>query len=204
MASDTARWNAPKGRTSRPDAERALIDAAITLVDSIPISDITIHQLAHEAGVNFGYINRYFGSRLNLFAEVTDALADQGISGLRATATVTSSIEQNGAKDFADKDLELIRQAILPLGIKRLKIVQFLISSGVPDERFVKKSQEVLEAAIEITVNAGLDPAIARARIIHGIAMMWGAATLGPVLGLSVQELTESYSTFFIDLSKNK
>jgi hypothetical protein len=76
-------------------------------------------------------------------------------------------------------------------------IVQFLVSSGVPAERFVKKSQEVLEASVEATSQAGLEPEIARARIIHGIAMMWSAATLGPILGLTSQELYDSYALFF-------
>ena len=197
MTSDTAKWAAPKGRVSRQDAEKALIDAVIKLVDTTPIADITIHELAHEAGVNFGYINRYFESRLNLFAAASDELADRGLDQMRNITSTAKTIDGPKSKDLSQSDLETSRQVLIPIGVKRLMIVQFLVSSGVPAERFVKKSQEVLTASVEATSQAGLEPEIARARIIHGIAMMWSAATLGPILGLTSQELYDSYALFF-------
>jgi AcrR family transcriptional regulator len=199
MTSDTRKWAAPKERVSRQEAEESLIAAVIALVDTTPIADITIHQLAQEAGVNFGYINRYFESRLNLFAAATDALADLGIKELRKTVHLLYMNNQGRPENVSELELKATRNSMMPLGVKRLQIVQFLVLSGVPAERFVKKSQEVMEAGIEATTNAGLDPVLARARIIHGIAMMWSAATLGPVLGVSLDELQKSYEVFFAD-----
>jgi AcrR family transcriptional regulator len=204
MTSDTPAWSPVKERISRSDAEKALINAVIELVDSYPIADITVHQLAHVANVNFGYINRYFESRLNLFAAATDELADRGISFLKNFVVTQPMIQRQGTKDFAAADLQKSRDLIIPIGIKRLQIVQFLVASGVPAERFVNKSQEVLAAAIAITTASGLDPQIARARVVHGIAMMWGAATLSPILGLTPQELNDSYALFFADVTGNK
>ena len=204
MTSDTPPWSPTKERTSRPDAEKALINAVITLVDTTPIADITVHQLAHEAGVNFGYVNRYFESRLNLFAAATDELADRGIAFLQNTVVKQPIIQRNGMNDLSDADLQKTRDHIIPIGVKRLQIVQFLVASGVPAERFVQKSQAVLAAAIEVVTSAGLDPAIARARVVHGIAMMWGAATLSPILGLTPQDLNDAYTTFFADVTSNK
>ena len=191
-----------KERISREAAEQALIDAVITLAEATPLADITVHLLAETAKVNFGYINRYFESRLNLFAVATDELADRGIAFLKGTALERPVVMRNGSKDLSAADLQMTRENIMPIGVTRLKIVQFLVASGVAPERFVKKSQEVLAAAVEITTQAGMDPAIARARVVHGIAMMWSAATLSPVLGLTSQELSESYATFFADITK--
>jgi AcrR family transcriptional regulator len=185
MTSDTPPWSPTKERTSRPDAEKALINAVITLVDTAPIADITVHQLAHEAGVNFGYVNRYFESRLNLFAAATDELADRGIAFLQNTAVKQPIIQRNGMNDLSDTDLQKTRDHIIPIGVKQ-------------------KSQAVLEAAVEVTTSAGLDPVIARARVVHGIAMMWGAATLSPILGLTPQDLNDAYTTFFADVISNK
>lgn len=201
MASDTKKWAAPKERVSRQEAEEALIAAVIALIDTTPIADITIHQLAQEAGVNFGYINRYFESRLNLFAAATDALADLGVLELKNSLATMTPTELGNTGDLSKSDFGTTRQAIMPFGVKRLKLVQFLVMSGMPAERFVKKSQEVMEAGIKIITQAGLDPDLARARIVLGIAMMWSAATLSPVLGISAEELNNSYSAFFTDVS---
>lgn len=204
MSSDAKKWTAPKERVSRHDAEEALISAVIQLVDTTPIADITIHQLAEVAGVNFGYINRYFESRLNLFAAATDALADIGIRKLTNSVAANTVPQRGKSKDFSPIDLDATRQAVMPIGVKRLQIVQFLVMSGIPAERFVKKSQEVMEASIQAITKAGLEPEIARAHTIHGIALLWSAATLGPVLGLSLQELNDAYSTLSADVQTNQ
>lgn len=204
MTSDTKKWSAPKERVSRHNAEEALIAAVIELVDTTPIADITIHQLAEVAGVNFGYINRYFESRLNLFAAATDVLADLGIQGLTSTVAARTVPQRGKSKDLAPIDLDATRQAVMPIGVKRLQIVQFLVMSGVPTERFVKKSQEVMAASIQAITEAGVEPELARAHTIHGIALLWSAATLGPVLGLSLQELNDAYTALSDDVSANK
>lgn len=201
MTSGTPHSVSPKGRVSRQDAELALIDAVIELVNTTPLADITIHEIAHVAGVNFGYINRYFESRLNLFAAASDVLADRGVVQVQKITESAKTIEGPRSRDLSEPDLEISRKILIPIGVKRLMIIQFLVSSGVPPERFIKKSQEVLTASVEAISRAGLDPQIARARIIHGIAMMWSAATLGPILGLSSQDLYDSYTTFFTNVT---
>ena len=192
--------NLRKDRISRETAEQALVDAVITLAAVTPLAEITVHLLAETAKVNFGYVNRYFESRLNLFAIATDELADRGIAFLKGTSLQRPVVQRNVSNDLSDDDLQMTRENVLPIGITRLKIVQFLIASGLPPERFVKKSQEVLATAVELTTQAGMDPVVARARVVHGIAMMWSAATLSPVLGLTSQELSDSYAIFFANI----
>lgn len=193
-------WAAPKSRIRRPEAEHSLVSAVIDLMDETPIAEITIHQIAQIAGVNFGYINRYFDSRLNLFAVVTDELADLAVAQLKELTSAPKEIKREKTKDFSYTDREKTRAATMPLGVKRLKMVQYLVAAGVPTERFVAKSRESLEAAIALTSQRGLDPALARARMIHGISMMWAKATLTPVLGISDDELENAFTLFFEDL----
>jgi AcrR family transcriptional regulator len=201
--SASSSWAAPKSRIRRPDAEQALIAAVIELMDTLPIADITIHQIAQVAGVNFGYINRYFESRHNLFAAVTDVLADVGMAQLHSPITASPSAKRGSKKDSSPSDLEANRIAVTPIGVKRLQLIQYLVSAGVPTDRFVSKSKEAIDSAAAAAIQMGLDPEIARARVLHVIAMLWAKATLGPVLGISGDDLEEAFVSFFADANAN-
>ena len=201
--SASSSWAAPKSRIRRPDAEQALIAAVIELMDTLPIADITIHQIAQVAGVNFGYINRYFESRHNLFAAVTDVLADVGMAQLHSPITASPSANRGSKKHSSPSDLEANRIAVTPIGVKRLQLIQYLVSAGVPTDRFVSKSKEAIDSAAAAAIQMGLDPEIARARVLHVIAMLWAKATLGPVLGISGDDLEEAFVSFFADANAN-
>ena len=132
----------PKIRTSKADAKQALIKATIKILDTQPITEITVQDISEEAGVNYTYINRYFKTNLNLFAEVTDALAD--IVKDKSFDAINKYIRKQKASptNVSVAELDQTRLVTLPIAMKRLWLVQYLVASGVPADRFVAKSKE--------------------------------------------------------------
>jgi len=194
----------PKIRTSKADAKLAIIKAVIKLLDTQPITDITTQEIAEEAGVNYTYINRYFVTIMNLYAEVTDTLAD--IARDKSFDTINKLIrkQKESPNKISMAELEQTRLATLPIAIKRLWLVQYLVATGVPADRFVVKSNEAFESAIALAEQLGFDHATARTRIIYFITMTWIEASLTPVLGLTSEEINKAFATTFTDAISNK
>ena len=194
----------PKIRTSKADAKLAIIKAVIKLLDTQPITDITTQEIAEEAGVNYTYINRYFVTIMNLYAEVTDTLAD--IARDKSFDTINKLIrKQNESPNkISMAELEQTRLATLPIAIKRLWLVQYLVATGVPADRFVAKSKESFESAIALAEQLGFDHATARTRIIYFITMTWIEASLTPVFGLTSEEINKAFAMTFTDAISNK
>lgn len=60
-----------------PDETReALIEALLRLVRSRSLGEITVREIAREAGVNHGLVHRYFGSKDNLVQAATRRISD--------------------------------------------------------------------------------------------------------------------------------
>ena len=193
LPSDSS-WASPKTRISRPDAEQALILAVVELLDNTPIPDITVHKIAEIAGVNFGYVNRYFETRLNLLATVTDTLADAAVVQLRDNLKIRIPNSKRSSKDVPTEVLDQIRLANVVIATKRLRLIQYLMASGVPADRFAAKSKETFDLAITIGSQLGLDEVHARAGAIRFIAMTWIEASLAPILGITSEELNTAFS----------
>ncbi len=187
-------WASPKPRTSRANAERAIIAAVNELLDTTPIPDITVHKIAEVAGVNFGYINRYFETRLNLFVLVTDALADTAVIQLRETLNNEIPNTQRPSKEVPTKLLDQVRVSNVAIARKRLRLIQYLLASGVPVERFGAKSRETLDLAIQMGSELGFDVELARAAAIRFIALTWIEASLAPSLGITSEELNHAFT----------
>jgi len=194
----------PKIRTSKADAKLAIIKAVIKLLDTQPITDITTQEIAEEAGVNYTYINRYFVTIMNLYAEVTDTLAD--IARDKSFDTISKLIrkQKESPNKISMAELEQTRLATLPIAIKRLWLVQYLVATGVPADRFVAKSNEAFESAIALAEQLGFDHATARTRIIYFITMTWIEASLTPVFGLTSEEINKAFAMTFTDAISNK
>jgi AcrR family transcriptional regulator len=194
----------PKIRTSKADAKLALIKATIKLLDTQPITEITTQDIAEEAGVNYTYINRYFDTNINLFAEVTDTLAD--IVKDKSFDTINKFIkkQKESRTKISMAELEQTRLATLPIAMKRLWLVQYLVATGVPADRFVAKSKEAFESAIALAEQLGFDHATARTRIIYFITMTWIEASLTPVFGLTSEEINKAFAMTFTDAISNK
>ena len=194
----------PKIRTSKADAKLAIIKAVIKLLDTQPITDITTQEIAEEAGVNYTYINRYFVTIMNLYAEVTDTLAD--IARDKSFDTINKFIrkQKETPTKISFAELDQTRLATLPIAMKRLWLVQYLVATGVPADRFVAKSKEAFESAIALAEQLGFDQATARTRIIYFITMTWIEASLTPVFGLTSEEINKAFAMTFTDAISNK
>ncbi len=193
----------PKIRTSKADAKLAIIKAVIKLLDTQPITDITTQEIAEEAGVNYTYINRYFVTIMNLYAEVTDTLAD--IVRDKSYDTINKLIrkQKESPNKISMAELEQTRLATLPIAIKRLWLVQYLVATGVPADRFVAKSEESLESAIALAAQLGIDPATARARATYFITMTWMEASLAPFFGFTSEEINKAFAMNFSGANSN-
>jgi AcrR family transcriptional regulator len=70
---------APAGKEQRPygreEVRRALLDAAQRLIAERGPSSVTLREIAEEAGVNFGLVYQYLGTREELLREVYQAVA---------------------------------------------------------------------------------------------------------------------------------
>jgi len=194
----------PKIRVSKADAKLRLIKAVIKLLDTQPITDITTQDIAEEAGVNYTYINRYFVTIMNLYAEVTDTLAD--IAKDKSFDTINKFIkkQKESRTKISMAELDQTRLATLPIAMKRLWLVQYLVATGVPADRFVAKSKEAFESAIALAEQLGFDHATARTRIIYFITMTWIEASLTPVFGLTSEEINKAFAMTFTDAISNR
>lgn len=79
-----------------------------------------MQDISEEAGVNYTYINRYFKTNLNLFAEVTDALAD--IVKDKSFDAINKYIRKQKASPtkVSVAELDQTRLVTLPIAMKRL------------------------------------------------------------------------------------
>jgi TetR/AcrR family transcriptional regulator, repressor for neighboring sulfatase len=70
---------APAGKDQRPygreEVRQALLDAAQHLIAERGPSSVTLREIAQEAGVNFGLVYQYLGTREELLREVYQAVA---------------------------------------------------------------------------------------------------------------------------------
>lgn len=73
-------------RVSRQQAIRRFLDATILLLSTKPISDITVQEISDTAGLNHGYVFRYFGTRLDLLEAVTIDLSQRARAQVEAAA----------------------------------------------------------------------------------------------------------------------
>jgi AcrR family transcriptional regulator len=194
----------PKIRTSKADAKLAIIKAVIKLLDSQPITDITTQDIAEEAGVNYTYINRYFDTIMNLYAEVTDTLADIVRDKSLDTINKYAKTQKKPLTNVLLAEFEKTRAVTLPIVMKRVWLLQYLVATGVPADRFIAKSKESLESAIALATQLGFDPATARARATYYISITWMEASLAPFFGFTSEDINKAFAMNFSGAISNK
>jgi hypothetical protein len=140
---------------------------------------------------------------MNLYAEVTDTLAD--IARDKSFDTINKLIrkQKESPNKISMAELEQTRLATLPIAIKRLWLVQYLVATGVPADRFVAKSKEAFESAIALAAQLGIDPATARARATYFITMTWMEASLAPFFGFTSEEINKAFAMNFSGANSN-
>lgn len=186
MAKNSPRPKSP--RVGRDQAIAKYLEATIKLLETRNVSDMTVQEIATAAGLNHGYVFRYFGTRLDLLVAVTDELAD------RALLAVRTEIERRVTEGIVipPGDLSLIALG-RPFTLKRTFLVQYLVSCGVPPERFGPKAREMIQTSIDALVRQGLSPRMAQAQAIKVSVMLWAQISLAAQMGVSTEEATDLF-----------
>jgi AcrR family transcriptional regulator len=175
-------------RVSRDQAIAKYLEGTIKLLDTRTVSDITVQEIATAVGLNHGYVFRYFGTRLDLLVAVTDELAD------RALLAVRTEMERRVAENVVSPpgDLSLIALG-RPFTMKRTFLVQYLVSCGVPAERFGPKAREMIQTSIDTLLQQGVSLRMAQAQAIKVSVMLWAQVSLAAQMGVSNEEAADLF-----------
>lgn len=175
-------------RVSRDEAIAKFLETTINLLDTRTVSDITVQEIATAVGLNHGYVFRYFGTRLDLLVAVTDELADRALLAVRA------EMERRVAEGIVipPGDLSLIGLG-RPFTMKRAFLVQYLVSCGVPADRFGPKAREMIQTSIDTFVRQGISLRMAQAQAIKISVMLWAQISLAAQMGVSGEEANDLF-----------
>lgn len=165
-------------RIPRESGSELLIDAAIRLARTQPIAQVTVRDIASDAGLQTMHLKRYFGSRNGLLVAVSNRLMENIVTGLaeRPLNTMWAYLGEN-------EDVAL-----------RLRIVNHLLDDGVPPGEFTNDKDSYLRIAERIaTVNkVGTRTARAYALVIQ--LVLQGDRLMGEVNGLSSRDRQDIFS----------
>lgn len=174
---------APKPRVSRTEAVQRFLNATIALLDEKPIVDISLQEISERAGLNHGYVYRYFGTRLDLFTAVTDELAHLSLEAAR------QEIHQRheSTTGFGPIDLAALSPS-WSLALSRIRVVQYLVSCGVDASRFAEKSRVFITQIEEQLRDSGITERLARTLAVRAGVLFWAQASLLDLLGITAGE----------------
>jgi AcrR family transcriptional regulator len=86
----------PEGSARRPrgreEVRRALLDAAQRLIAERGPGNVTLREIAEEAGVNFGLVYQYLGTREQVLREVYQAVATRSAAQLEQIGDVGDAV----------------------------------------------------------------------------------------------------------------
>lgn len=186
-------------RHSRAEATRMFIDAASKAMESKPLPDITMQEIADGIGLNHGYVHRYFGTRLDLFAAVADDLSQKIVD------VVTTEQQRRVSQDKAAANLDnSLVELARPFFTKRGKIVQYLIICGVPQKRFAESTRLQIQLAVDNLVAMGMSERMATAQAIKITALIWANGSYVEALGVTKSEAADVEAMTFAELQLAK
>ncbi|CAB4551335.1 unannotated protein [freshwater metagenome] len=182
-------------RYSRAEATRMFIDAASKAMDKKPLPDITMQEIADKIGLNHGYVHRYFGTRLDLFAAVAEDLSQKIVDVVTAEQQRRAGAgESPGSLD--NSLVELAR----PYFSKRGKLVQYLIICGVPQKRFAESTRLQIQLAADNLMALGVSERMATAQAIKLTALIWANGSYVDALGVTKAEVADVEALSFAEL----
>ena len=182
-------------RYSRAEATRMFIDAASKAMDKKPLPDITMQEIADKIGLNHGYVHRYFGTRLDLFAAVAEDLSQKIVDVVTAEQQRRAGAgESPGSLD--NSLVELAR----PYFSKRGKLVQYLIICGVPQKRFAESTRLQIQLAADNLMTLGINERMATALAIKLTALLWANGSYVEALGVTKAEVADVEALSFAEL----
>lgn len=163
----------PKRRSpiSRAEGERRLIEAARTLIQTRPYSEVGVRDIAELADVNHGFVHNWFGSKNGLLLAVVRQ------QFLEIAEKVLAAPPGSPAINFLD-----------PTVTAAVRLVLWLDLEGV-NTGGLFNDMPILDALTKRYIEVeGIDPAAARPAAIQAIAIGLGAGTFSPILGMTSDE----------------
>ena len=161
---------APTKRRSpitRAEGERRLIDAATQLIQGRPISEVGVREIAVLADVNAGFVHTWFGSKNDLLVAVLNQEISQFVQFAMQATPGTPAI------NFAD-----------PKIVSAIRLLLWLNLEGVQLHHLLE-NQIFLDTLTARYIDIEkLDPEIARATAIIGIAIGLASGTFAPMLDM--------------------
>ena len=151
-------------RVAAPQAKAVLIDATISLLREIPVTELSTRKIEERAGLDRRAITRQFGGELGLFIATLEELNRRSLE--RSIALPHDS------SNYMNEELKL-----------RSDLLAFLIVSGVDNER-LKEMHPLPEVVQEFETRFGLDsetpPAIREALLALLQAVVLARSFFGP------------------------
>lgn len=169
-------------RVSRESGEELLLQAAIDLARTAPISKITVRDIASTAGLQTMHLKRYFGSRNELLIAVSNRMMETIMESIFDTPLPEIfSYLQNST------EVEL-----------RLRIVSHLISEGVDPTEFSNDKAMYLRIAERIATvnNVSKRTSLTYAFIIQLI--LQGDRLMGEVNGISKKQRKDIFDLLVV------
>ena len=151
-------------RVAAPQSKAVLIDATISLLREIPVTELSTRKIEERAGLDRRAITRQFGGELGLFIATLEELNRRSLERSKALPVDSSN--------YMNEELKL-----------RSDLLAFLIVSGVDNER-LKEMHPLPEVVQEFETRFGLDsetpPAIREALLALLQAVILSRSFFGP------------------------
>ena len=151
-------------RVAAPQAKAVMIEATISLLREIPVTELSTHKIEVRAGLDRRAITRQFGGELGLFIATLEELNRRSLERSKALPGDTHN--------FMNEELKM-----------RTDLLAFLILSGVDNER-LKEMQPLPEVVQEFEARFGLNsetpPAIREAILALLQAVILSRSFFGP------------------------
>lgn len=160
-------------RKSREQGEIALLEATVALLTEKTPDHVTTADIAERAGLNRAHIVRYFGTRTELLAA---ALEHYMITGVLAEETPsTASIVERRAQFQSTVQWYM-------------KVVSYLLSVGVPPQRFHTVQQAVSERVERFMEMPGASPRLKAVLVKMAVLLMQATPIYGNLDELNDQD----------------
>ena len=175
-----------KSRVSRAEAVQRFLAAAISLLDQKPIPDISIQEIADTAGLNHGYVFRYFGTRIDLLIAVTEELAQRA----KAVTLAEAQKREVESSKVARMDLTLLATG-QEFRQKRMRVVMYLISCGVDARIFGPETRLVSMQMADELQKLGISRRTAEALALRSGVLVFASNFLNEAFGLTQQDIED-------------
>ena len=186
-------------RVSRQQAIRRFLDATILLLSTKPISDITVQEISDTAGLNHGYVFRYFGTRLDLLEAVTIDLSQRA----RAQVEAAAEKRKKTTSKIVTMDMQLI-SAGQELTQLRMRVVMYLISCGVDAKKFAHESRLNILLFADYCESLGMSRRMAEATAVRSSALIFTNNFMSEAFGLTEQDVQDGLALSFNEIGRAK